>query len=204
MEKHPADAAALLQRYDKANQDLLFCLMPLVARLGEGGLDHASPQEVTLVMEQLSSATVPLRPRAALVLDRMCYCQRIDKFGVFEPLPDDHPFQPGDLVLIYAEVRNFSSQRRGPIYETQLGSAVKIKDACGQCRKGWEWDFRGCDHPDRSLTLRNDYFSSYRFCLPLDMPPGNYTLWLTVEDRLTQRPAVLRALPLHVLARGNS
>src|SRR5262249_35179763 len=88
LEKRPAEAVHILAVYDKRNQDVLLCLLPLAARLAEGSLSQASPQEVSAILTQLNSVMIPLRPMSALTISKMCYCRAIEKFGSYEPFPE--------------------------------------------------------------------------------------------------------------------
>jgi hypothetical protein len=194
LDKHPAEAVRQLERYDKANQDLLLCLLPLAARLTEGNLADASPQEMTNLVNHLEGALPPLRARAELVLERMCFCAWIVGYGRYEPLPEGHAFRVGEPVQVYVELQNVSSQLRGDAYVTQLASSVVIRDAAQ--RIVWRHDFGDRDYRDLSLTLRHDYFNNCRFCVP-DIPPGQYTLCIQVEDVPTHRVA-RRALDFRV------
>ena len=53
--------------------------------------------------------------RAALDIEKICFCREIKTFGVYDPWPEDHAFQagvedrPGELVQVYVELRNFTS-----------------------------------------------------------------------------------------------
>jgi hypothetical protein len=195
LDNRPALALEPLKAYDQANQELLLLLLPLSARLTEGSVQKANPQEVGYFMEQLDGVVVTLRPRAALVIDKMCFCEDIKAFGVYEPTADKPTYRPGDWAKVYIEVRNFSSQKREDapgqtIYATALKSSLEILD--GRRQKVFP---RGPDGfvlhrvgPDKSRTLRHDYFDTCEFKVP-ELPRGSYTLWLQVEDLATGRTA---------------
>lgn len=192
LDKRPAEALTILERFDKANQELLLCLLPLSARLTEESLDRASPKQIAVVVDQLNTLAVPLRCRAELAIDKMCFCGRIETFGVYDPLPAEHRFRPGEWVHLYVEVRNFSSVRRdggpgGPTYVTRLKTRVEIRDE--QDRIVWRHDVHR-DRPDESRTLRHDYFDHLRFCVPEVFRPGLYTLKVQVADEATGRTVV--------------
>jgi hypothetical protein len=193
LHKHPAEAVKWLERYDKPNQELLLCLLPLAARLTEDNLDQASPQYLATVLEQLSSLSRPLRSRAALSIEKLCFCREIKGYGLYEPLPDDHAFRtgsdsrPGEMVQVYVEVRNFVSEPQGPFHLTRLASSLQICDLKGNVV--WRHAFPDAraerDWGDRSRTPRTDYFINFNFWMP-QLPPGYYTLWVQVEDVLTK------------------
>ncbi len=199
MEKRPDDAVSRLQGLDKANQDVLLCLLPLAARLGQGPLDRTSAADLTAMADQAETVAAPLRLRAPLAIDKMCFCRRIDKFGQYESLPDRHEFRCGELVQLYAELRNFSCNSGKAGYETRLASSVRLTCQMPDSRTEtvWRQDFHDRDRVDRSRSPRRDYFNNYRFCIPENLPRGSYKLWLKVVDVPTGRSAE-SSLPLVV------
>ncbi|MBY0522669.1 MAG: hypothetical protein K2R98_04700 [Gemmataceae bacterium] len=203
LEKRPADAMTLLKTYDKPNQEVLLAILPLMARLDANSLEKVDAREIALAIEQLETVIAPLRLRAALVLDKMCFCRKIDKYGVYEALPEGYAFRPGELVQIYVELRNFASPEHDRWFETRLASAIRlVRVDGGKEEVVYQQGFHDRDHPDLSRTQRHDYFINYRFCIKENIPPGEYKLYLRVEDvptgrfteraldvRLTTRPA---------------
>jgi hypothetical protein len=184
LSQRPTEALESLKKYDKPNQEMLMVLLPLAAGLTHGSLDRASPAELAGLVEQLHRIERPLAARAALGIDQLCFCRRIDRFGGFERLAEDHAFaagsadQPGELVRVYAELRNFACLPREGFYETHLTSTLEIHDYHDHVV--WRQDFP--TPPDRSNSPRQDYFISYRFWVPQRLPPGSYTLWVQVKD----------------------
>lgn len=200
LDKRPAEAIAILGQYEKSNQDLLLCLLPLAAQLADSGPDKTSDKGLGMVLEQLNSMMVPLRTRAPLLIDKMCFCRSIGGYGDYAPLAADHVFRAGELVRLYVELRNFQSERReiAPgqmVYVTELAGRAEIRDFSG--KPVWSQEFNNRDRPDQSQSLRTDYFEHYRFCLP-ELSPGPYTLWLWVKDVSTKRPEASRTVDFHV------
>jgi hypothetical protein len=189
LEKRPAEAMDYLKGYDKVNQEMLLCLLPLAARLAEGGVQQAPAGEVTAILAQLRGLERPLAERAALGIDKICLCRKIEGYGVYEKTPDDWAFaagvneQAGELVQVYVELRDFACRQQGQGYETCLASTLEIHDYRGNLV--WRRDFP--PQPDRSHSPRHDYFINYRFCVPPHVPPGSYVLWVQVKD-LTGQP----------------
>jgi hypothetical protein len=72
---------------------------------------------------------------------------------------------------------------------------VEIRDADN--RLVFRQAFGDRDRQDVSRTPRHDYFNNYRFCVP-DMPPGQYTLWIQVEDMQTRDRVARRWLDFPV------
>jgi hypothetical protein len=185
LEKKPADEVlAVLERYDPADRDLLRDVLRLAARLGERDRGRTESQEAAAAVDQLETLLRELRPRAALVLDKLCFCRprSVDNFGIYEPLEDGHAFRaetsglPGERVQVYAEVRNFSSRPAGESFETVLRGQLTVYDGRHDVVT---FKLKPCT--DRSRTPRQDFFVNFAFYTPR-LPPGSYTLWVQVED----------------------
>jgi hypothetical protein len=188
LEKKPREALDHLAKFDKLNQELLICLLPLAVQLAEA--EKPSERQSAMAVEQLESVMYGMRTRAPLLVEKMCLCQSIKAFGVYEEMPECHVFQPGEQLRVYAELRNFSSERheangQPAVFLTRLSSTAEIRDK--DKKSVWKQPLQR-DEPDRSQTPRHDYFDHYRFYLP-DLRPGWYTLEVTVEDLATHRKA---------------
>ncbi len=201
MDKKPAEAITLLRTYDKPNQELLLCLLPLAADLAEKGLDKRRPEEFTQFLNQLNSVEVPLSRRAELVIDKMAYCEKIGGFGNYSPRKD-RPFlaplgdQLGELVQVYVELSNLSTVAKGEVFETRIASTVAIRPRAGKTAV-WYRDVGDRDQAILSRTVPRDFSKRYSFYVPSNLPPGEYTLTLTVTDVPTGRRAE-KSLPFRV------
>ncbi len=185
MNKRPAEALVWLEHYDKPSQDLLLCLLPLVADVTEGSPRRHDPRELGAVVDQLDSVLARLRPLAPLTIGKMCFCEHIDKFGDYRKFPEDHEFQPGNWVQVYAELQNFSSGRSSNGYSIHLASTLEIREFNGNLRS--QQDFQ--ERAELSQSRRHDFFNNYGFRVRKDMPPGFYTLRLRIIDLPTGRTA---------------
>jgi hypothetical protein len=179
------DAIDALKRYDKVDQDALLVLLPLVACFAESGLSQAKPQEVEKFLEGLEDLSCRLRPRAALTLPRVCFCNDVHGFGMIEPLPSNHVFQSsgegryGEPMMLYVEVGNTTSRPVGQLHETRLAGRLDILDAQG--KRVWGKTFPAT--PNSSFTPRHDYFIIFYFGLPAQLRPGRYTVIAEVTDQ---------------------
>jgi hypothetical protein len=202
LDRKPAEAVVWLERYDRLNQDLLLCLLPVVVRLSEGGLQKCDSRELTSLLAELERLRRLIQPAAQLVIDKMCFVEHIDGFGVYQKLDDEHEFQPGDVLVVYAELQNFSSAQdeRTGLSAIRLKSEIQILDFNG--RRVELKNFADEERPDRSQTPRHDFFINYTWQLPHNMSDGRYTLRLLITDVATKRQAE-RTLDFRVMsARG--
>jgi len=186
--QQPAEAVALLERYDKPNQELLLTLLPLAVRLSEKNVPQLSAQEAGLLLAQLQGIVQPLRTRADLVVSKLCFCKEIKNFGEYVPLPDNHAFHPGERVYVYVEVQNFASEPQGKHSVTRLASALEIRKYNNGDRR-WREEFPKSDEADVSLSARTDLFRTCSFSIPENLLPGDYTLHVEIKDVLTNRVA---------------
>jgi hypothetical protein len=204
--RSPEEALSRLDSCDPADREVLRELLLVTARLGDRDAPRPSPAEMAQLVEQMERLARALRPRAALVLDKLCFCRprSIDTFGVFEPRKDDRPFRaggpgtPGEHVQVYAEVRNFTSRPAGDHFETVLQGKLMIDggqwqgDDSRSRHKAVEFTLSPCT--DKSRTPRQDFFVNLHFDVPPGLPPGFYTLWVEVAD-VTPAPDGSRCPP---------
>lgn len=184
LEKRPDDFRETLKSLEAGQRDILQTLIPLMVNVSDGRLAKSDPREIAGAVDQLQSLLWALRPRAALVMDKFCFCREVQKFGKFEAVSAKQTFKPGDMVEVYAEIRNVSSVPRRSDhgeYRTHLRSRLEIRAPSGEMVK-----FFDCGKPDETLTPQHDYYQAYRFSIP-DAPAGAYTLNLEVRDVPTGR-----------------
>jgi len=195
MDRHYAEAVGALRAYDRENQEVLLLLLPLAAHLAEGKLDNGNAQDMAFYTEQLSNMLVSLRSRAALVIDKICFCRDIQGFGMYHPLSDNPIYHPGDRVDVYVEVRNFTSTKQAgangdPVFVTRLETSAEIVARETKAKvwpAGHDRFLFQRDGPDVCQTLRHDYFDHCYFTLPETIRAGSYTLLLQVEDLPSKR-----------------
>jgi len=189
----PADALALLKRYDPATQEILICLLPLIARTSEAGLQPARAHEYSNVVDELERLCDRWRPRADLSIEKMFFCSNYQSFGIYLLVPEPR-FQVGQRVKLYVELKNSTSEWRDNAYTIYHRSTLTFLGFDG---KPVTFNYRGRivsalpideERPDKSRSLRHDFAYHYEFQIP-HMPPGFYTLVLRVTDVPTGRSA---------------
>lgn len=187
LEKRPEEARTWLERFSTPNREVLAGLLMLAVRLAQQPLHSANPQDLDALVRQVEDLEIPLRTRAALTISKVRFCRWIERYGTYDPLPDNHQFRAGDPVQVYVEVRNFTCAREGSSYQTRLTSSLEILDADGAVC--WRHDYKEGDSPERSHTPMRDYFRNYGFFVPEKFPPGLYTLRIHLTDLPTGRTA---------------
>jgi hypothetical protein len=190
LDHRPDDAEEAIRCYDRPSQELLLYVMPIFVSLAEGSVAKAEPQELAVLVEQLRNAMDLLQPRAALLIDKLCYCSKVYKFGHYDPLGENHAFRPGDEVNLYVQMRNVSCEPAadpgGAGYTLRTRDRVEVRDSAN--RLAWQF---ARDKIDPSSSPRHDYHQLVHFYLPAEMAPGTYTLTLQVTDIPTGRAATL-------------
>jgi hypothetical protein len=154
-------------------------------------------RRATVAVRQLEDAVSDLAAQANLEVCNLAFCRRVTSFGVYEsftaPAAGETPlrtataksarggyvFAPNQEVLLYAEVRNFTSRHTDRGYHTALRPSYQVFDASGR-RLGTVTEL-GESH-DYCQHRRRDFFVRYHLYLPSRIEPGDYKLKLTIED----------------------
>jgi hypothetical protein len=190
---NPDEAVACLKAYDPATQQILLSLLPALGRLGDGKLQQIKPEEMDVLLEQLTKVPNMLRPRASLQANNVRLCREVHNFAHVEPFPDRHAFRAGDIVYLYMELANFSCvPDPAGGYTVTLASSLELKDAGGSVV--WRADPK--EVPDKVSSPPQDYYRNFRLSIP-DVPAGSYTLAVKSVDRPTGRE-VQKAVELRV------
>jgi hypothetical protein len=183
-ENRPDEAKKQLETFDPQTREVLAVCLPFLSQFVEQKAADSRPGDWTKLLEQLDHLALLVRPRAALSMEKMCFCRSITRFGDYEPLPAEHDFErasdgrPGELVRVYGELRNVASVKHGEYSETTLACTLLLKDA--QEHIVWRQDRPA--ESERSRSPRQDCFLSCHFYVPPWLPVGDYTLWIEVKD----------------------
>ncbi len=135
-------------------------------------------------IDHLQNAVNVLREQTELDCSVPIFCSKVDAFQKFVPF-QEASFLPGQQVLIYWEVRNFSSQLVPDGFKTSIQPKLEIIDQSGRVRV--------LEHePQNEYTTarRQDYFMTIQLNWPKELPAGAYTLRATTSDRLNERQCV--------------
>jgi hypothetical protein len=125
----------------------------------------------------LEEAVARLGESAPLVVRNLAFCTNVQSYGCTKQFKT-FEFSPGQEVLLYAEVENFTSEATPEGFHTSLRSSYQIFDSRGQ---------RVADHQfttteEHCQNPRRDFFIGYHLRLPNRIYPGKHTLQLTIED----------------------
>lgn len=117
-----------------------------------------------------------------LEITGLAFVTSVQSWGVYEAF-DQYEFSPGQKVLLYAEVENLASESTAKGYRTAWRSSYQILDATGKQVANYEYppNEEYCRRP------RRDFFIGCELSFPKDVPPGRYTLRLTVVDMIKHR-----------------
>jgi hypothetical protein len=194
--KSPQTAEKQLQHLDPVNRDLLKKVLPLAAKLGDQSLPAANPAEVAEMVDQLQQVVGSLRSKATLQIAKLSYCRlpaKPARYGVYQPLPDDHTYRIGETVELYMELRNFSCEAKEAEYRTHLSTVIEIRNERNELVERHEFER---DRPEVGQAPKQDYFHICRFPVR-GFPAGTYTMTVIVTDVPTGKSAT-RTLPLRV------
>jgi hypothetical protein len=130
----------------------------------------------------LRDAAARLGELATLQVCNLTCCREVTSYGVYKPF-ESSEFQPGQEILLYAEIENFKSEHTDLGYHTALKASYQILDERGARvdEKEFALTEEHCQNP------RHDFFVRYFVWLPQKIYGGTYTLQLSVEDTLSQK-----------------
>jgi hypothetical protein len=119
----------------------------------------------------------------ALDVRNLAFCTAIQSFGAVERFAKNE-FQPGEEVLLYAEIENFATESTKAGHRTAFKARYDVLDGP---RRVHDQELPPAE--ETCERQRRDFFVSYRLRLPTILKPGEYTLQLTIDDTLGQKTA---------------
>jgi len=156
------------------------------ASLLEGG-------KVTEAREILDEVRLSLWNKAPLRCPVVAFVEEgPESFGVYRKRPS-HAFVSGETMYVYAELENYTILQDAEVYHTFITVSYNVYDSEGNHLGGedpWE-NFR-------FITQRPVYEFFLRLSFDFNLEPGEYTLEVTVKDRLAEKETSFQ-LPFKVL-----
>lgn len=137
---------------------------------------------VTEAAVALSESIDALSEKADLSISEPIFCRAVHSFGNYDEF-DQASFHAGDGVVVYWECKNFTSVESADGYRTKMKAEFEILDSFGHRRHQFEQKFKD----DLCRGRRHDYFNVVVFEWPRDLPPGDYTLKVTVTDLSSEK-----------------
>ncbi|KAA1260174.1 hypothetical protein LF1_27130 [Rubripirellula obstinata] len=135
-------------------------------------------RRITTALPQLRQATqFAAAATDSLEVRSVSFCSEIESYGQIKPFKSNR-FDAGQQVILYCEIENFSAERTGDEYVTEMQGSYDIFDANNQKVVS---QLLPADRQVSSNYLR-DYYIAYQMHLPKQLPAGKYRLQLTMED----------------------
>ena len=146
-------------------------------------------KNMTNASAHLEKAQSQLADLATLTVAKCAFASEVRGFGQFTELTPT--FEPGQQVLLYSELENYSL-RKGevagqPQLIAELQGQFSIMDE--QNRVVYQYQYQPVQ--DYSLRRRNDFYMFFPITIP-DLPIGKYRLHLQVDDLVGKKFASYR------------
>lgn len=139
-------------------------------------------QRAAEAVVHLNGARSKLAEIGSLVVRNLAFCSEVASYGMYTEF-EKRQFKPGQEVLLYAEIENFTVHTTPKGYHTALKSSYQIFDSRGA--RVAEQEFATTEEYCRNP--RRDFFIRYYLFMPQVIYDGRYTLQLTLEDTLGQK-----------------
>ena len=141
-------------------------------------------RRATEAIAELRKANRYLGSLADLTVSNMTFCRRVTSFGIFEEF-DEFEFAAGQTTLVYVELENYRSEDTARGQRISFGGSYQIYDSHGHT---WA-DRELAEYEEHAKQSRRDFFLHYRIAVPQQLPPGEYTLQLSIEDNVSHQIA---------------
>ena len=146
-------------------------------------------RSMTLASKHLERAQSELADIATLTIAKCVFASEVRGFGQFTELPAI--YEPGQQVLLYSELENYSLKQGKisgkPQLIAELQGQFSIIDEMN--RVVYQYQYQPVQ--DFSERRRNDFYMFFPVTMP-DLPPGQYRLHLVVDDLIGNKVASYR------------
>ncbi len=196
LDQRNEEAIAALKHYPTDDQDIALITMPLLARIDQGeSYATMNGTQKLAILESLRSLCKRLSKSAPLVLQHVTLAtDQPYRYGEVIPRQNSN-FYVDEPVYVYAEIINLLDYPNGEgYYNIRLDVTLELINADGKV----VWNDSKPFQKAGSIGSRNDYHVAARFALLRQLPPGNYSVSITVLDRDTNRTAK-QSVPLQIL-----
>ncbi|MFN9604430.1 MAG: hypothetical protein ACK6A7_13435 [Planctomycetota bacterium] len=172
------DALRPIERMDEHEQEYVRHQMQALYEASNPDANPSRPRHWSTVMMSQREATSHLAAISTLEVRSVAFCTQVDGYGTFVKFPKSQ-FLPDQDILLYCEIDNVAAEKVKAGFETQLQGSYEIRDVQGRLVADQDLPME----PEVCMNHRRDYFMVYRIYMPSQIPPGNYELRLTVQDK---------------------
>lgn len=175
-----AKAGDCMKQVDPIRGDLVSAVVQTVSTSREAVRTPGSPAPAALLAaEHLRNL---LAQRSPVMIPKIAMVTSVQSFGVYQAVtPARFPAGQPVHVFLYTEVANFRSEPAGDgRLQTRLGARLEVYDSAGKV----VWQQNHADIRDVVQTPRHDFFVPLEIKLPATTPAGEYTLKVTIEDKI--------------------
>ncbi|QDU44095.1 hypothetical protein Mal52_25730 [Symmachiella dynata] len=147
------------------------------------------PERYSEAVKSFTRATNKLSSLANLEIGDIALCSSVTNFGNYKRIEPEE-FSPGQQVVLYAEIRNFSTRLTDEnLYLTTLAPTIEFLIPGNGPMSGRAVQNAIEMQPTEDLCKypRRDFFIASLFSIPRDLAQGRYVLKLTVTDKLGQK-----------------
>lgn len=174
----PDSAVAEIEGMAEAEQEYLrHHLLGLWTMIDPQGHPVPSRRFTTAIPQIRQAAKFAAAATDSLEVRSLAFCTEIQSYGQITPFPGNR-FKPGQQVILYCEIENFTAEKVDDGYATHLQGSY---DVYNEKKEKVFSQVLPADQQVSSNFLR-DYFIAYQMFLPSGLAPGTYRLQLTMED----------------------
>lgn len=179
-----AESVRVIEALPEQEQEYWQSLMLSMNQYRQAGEGTQRTEQLTESLDHLRMAARKLRPLSQLAIRRMMLCGRIDGFGSVGEFPTS-TFEPGQRILVYAELQNFQSELTADgKYRSEFAAVLEFM------REGDDEVLDSIRVPqieDLCDVERTDYFQSFELTLPA--LEGKYLMRIRLRDQLSLQTA---------------
>ncbi len=174
----PDSAVAEIEGMAEAEQEYLrHHLLGLWTMIDPQGHPVPSRRFTTAIPQIRQAAKFAAAATDSLEVRSLAFCTEIESYGQITPFPGNR-FKPGQQVILYCEIENFTANKVEDGYATHLQGSY---DVYNEKKEKVFSQVLPADEQVSANFLR-DYFIAYQMFLPSGLAPGTYRLQLTMED----------------------
>ena len=180
---------------DSEQEFLRHQLLGLWTMVDPAGHPVAS-RRITTALPQLREATkFAAAATDSLELRSLSFCTEIESYGQIKPFSGNR-FSPGQQVILYSEIENFTAKQIPDGFETHLQGSFDIYNANNEKVVSQLLP----EDRQTSANYLRDYYIAYQMHLPKQLAAGTYRLQLTMED-VAGKKYGQASIPLEIAAK---